>query len=220
MLRQPRFLDVLLGNEPRKSGWMRVEVVGDPGPWRQQGSLGRGRWDADLDAEEFDAPTPVLWTRGPLIRCRITNGEYAYFTTWCPHGKSIDTQVRVEGTRWRIAEGFETAENELGLDHNEIRSCHGWRRLDVSSDSSPSMVDFSGRSHQGNAGRVLGRRGSISRAHRNIKGSGGGYAWRDRVPVPPGSRQAVPARSTAWSGTQSPRISSPEQTRECRYDRS
>src|SRR6266568_118661 len=42
-----KFLDGLLGNEPRKTGWMRAEVAGDPGPWRQQAILGRGRWDAD-----------------------------------------------------------------------------------------------------------------------------------------------------------------------------
>src|SRR5919199_422132 len=41
------FLDRLLGSEPRKTGWMRAEAVGDPGPWRQQAILGRGRWDAD-----------------------------------------------------------------------------------------------------------------------------------------------------------------------------
>src|SRR5674476_694169 len=42
------FLDGLLGNEPRKTGWMRAEAAGDPGPWRQQAILGRGRWDADV----------------------------------------------------------------------------------------------------------------------------------------------------------------------------
>jgi SRSO17 transposase len=41
------FLDALLGNEPRKTGWMRAEAAGDPGPWRQQALLGRGRWDAE-----------------------------------------------------------------------------------------------------------------------------------------------------------------------------
>src|SRR5215469_18308048 len=41
------FLDGLLGNEPRKTGWMRAEAAGDPGPWRQQAILGRGQWDAD-----------------------------------------------------------------------------------------------------------------------------------------------------------------------------
>src|SRR3990170_4722928 len=42
-----QFLDGLLSNEPRKTGWMRAEAAGDPGPWRQQAILGRGRWDAD-----------------------------------------------------------------------------------------------------------------------------------------------------------------------------
>src|SRR5512144_638923 len=42
-----KFLDGLLGDEPRKTGWMRAEAAGDPGPWRQQAILGRRDWDAD-----------------------------------------------------------------------------------------------------------------------------------------------------------------------------
>ena len=42
------FLDALLGPERRKTGWMRAEAAGDPGPWRQQALLGRARWDADV----------------------------------------------------------------------------------------------------------------------------------------------------------------------------
>ncbi len=41
------YLDGLLGPERRKTGWMRAEAAGDPGPWRQQAVLGRSRWDAD-----------------------------------------------------------------------------------------------------------------------------------------------------------------------------
>src|SRR4026208_254546 len=41
------FVDGLLGDERRKTGWMRAEAAGDPGPWRQQAVLGRNRWDAD-----------------------------------------------------------------------------------------------------------------------------------------------------------------------------
>lgn len=83
---------------------------------------------ADLDAAEFDAPVPGLWTRGMLIRRSLADGELAYFTTWCPRGTPIETLVRVEGARWRVEEGFETTKNELGLDHNESRSWHGWHR--------------------------------------------------------------------------------------------
>ena len=41
------FLDALLGPERRKTGWMRAQAAGDPGPWRQQALLGRAQWDAD-----------------------------------------------------------------------------------------------------------------------------------------------------------------------------
>jgi SRSO17 transposase len=41
------YLDALLGDERRKTGWMRAEAAGDPGPWRQQALLDRSRWEAD-----------------------------------------------------------------------------------------------------------------------------------------------------------------------------
>src|ERR1039458_10575648 len=41
------FLDGLLGGERRKTGWMRAEAAGDPGPWRQPVILGRMDWEAD-----------------------------------------------------------------------------------------------------------------------------------------------------------------------------
>jgi SRSO17 transposase len=83
---------------------------------------------ADLDAAEYDASASGLWTRGLLIRRGLADGKLAYFTTWCPKGTPIETLVRVEGTRWRVEEGFEITKNELGLDHNESRSWHGWHR--------------------------------------------------------------------------------------------
>lgn len=41
------FLNDLLGDKRLKAGWMRAEVTADPGPLRQQVTLGQGRWDAD-----------------------------------------------------------------------------------------------------------------------------------------------------------------------------
>jgi SRSO17 transposase len=83
---------------------------------------------ADLDAAEYDAPLPGVWIRGLMIRRSLADGELACFTTWCPSGTSIATWVRIEGTRWRVEEGFKTTKNEFGLDHNETRSWHGWHR--------------------------------------------------------------------------------------------
>jgi SRSO17 transposase len=62
------FLDALLGPERRKTGWMRAEAAGDPGPWRQQALLGRAQWDADAlrdvvrdyAVEALAAPDAVL----------------------------------------------------------------------------------------------------------------------------------------------------------------
>jgi SRSO17 transposase len=83
---------------------------------------------ADLDAAEYDEDRSGLWTRGLLIRRTISDGDLAFFSTWCPAGTAIQTLVAVEGHRWAIEDSFETAKNELGLDHNETRSWHGWHR--------------------------------------------------------------------------------------------
>jgi len=110
----------------------------DPATWQRlsagDGTKGARLHDwaylelADLDAADYDEERQGLWTRGLLIRRNIADGKLAFFTTWCPAGTSIDTLVRVEGHRWAIEDSFETAKNELGLDHNETRSWHGWHR--------------------------------------------------------------------------------------------
>ena len=63
-----------------------------------------------------------------MIRRNIADGDLAFFSTWCPKGTSIKQLVSVDGHRWAIEDSFETAKNELGLDHNETRSWHGWHR--------------------------------------------------------------------------------------------
>ena len=83
---------------------------------------------ADLDADEYNDALTGLWTRGLLIRRNIADGDLAFFSTWCPKGTPIEKLVTVEGHRWAIEDSFETAKNELGLDHNETRSWHGWHR--------------------------------------------------------------------------------------------
>jgi SRSO17 transposase len=99
-----------------------------------EGSKGERLYDwaycelADLDASEYDEARTGLWTRGLLIRRSLTDGELAFFSTWCPAGTPIATLVAVEGRRWAIEDAFETAKTELGLDHNETRSWHGWHR--------------------------------------------------------------------------------------------
>jgi SRSO17 transposase len=83
---------------------------------------------ADLDAGEYNSTLTGEWTRGMLVRCNIGSGDLAFFSTWCPKGTPIEKLVSVEGQRWAIEDSFEAAKNELGLDHNETRSWHGWHR--------------------------------------------------------------------------------------------
>lgn len=110
----------------------------DPAAWQRlsagEGTKGARLHDwayfelADLDAAEYDEAHSGLWTRGLLIRRNIADGDLAFFTTWCPAGTPIETLVAVERHRWAIEDSFETTKNELGLDHNETRSWHGWHR--------------------------------------------------------------------------------------------
>jgi SRSO17 transposase len=127
------------GDRPPVAGTAEAIAHGlGPSTWRRlsagEGTKGPRLYDwaylalADLDAAEYDDARTGLWTRGLLIRRSIIDGELAFFATWCPAGTDIATLVKVEGHRWAIEDGFETAKTELGLDHNETRSWHGWHR--------------------------------------------------------------------------------------------
>ena len=125
--------------KPPVSGTAKAIAQGlAPSAWRRlsagEGSKGPRLYDwaylelADLEAAEFDRHGRGRWTRGLLIRRTIADGDLAYFSTWCPAGTAIETLVAVEGHRWAVEDAFETAKTELGLDHNETRSWHGWHR--------------------------------------------------------------------------------------------
>jgi SRSO17 transposase len=127
------------GDKPPVAGTAEAIAHGlDPTAWRRlsagEGTKGPRLYEwaylklADLDAAEYDGARTGLWTRGLLIRRSIVDGELAFFSTWCPAGTGIARLVEVEGHRWTIEDGFETAKNELGLAHNETRSWHGWHR--------------------------------------------------------------------------------------------
>jgi SRSO17 transposase len=116
----------VIARELEPSEWVRLSAG--------EGTKGARLYDwayaelADLEADEFNPALVGTWTRGLLIRRSLSDGELAFFSTWCPAGTPIQTLVRVEGRRWAIEDAFETAKTELGLAHNETRSWHGWHR--------------------------------------------------------------------------------------------
>jgi SRSO17 transposase len=127
------------GAKPLVSGTAEAIAQGlDASAWQRlsagEGTKGARLYDwaylelADLEADAFNPALSGTWTRGLLIRRSLADGALAYFSTWCPKATGIETLVSVEGSRWAIEDAFETAKNELGLDHNETRSWHGWHR--------------------------------------------------------------------------------------------
>jgi SRSO17 transposase len=147
---------------------------------------------ADLDADEYRAGATGIWTRGLLIRRNLADGEYAYFTTWCPAGTTIGTLAAVEGQRWAIEDGFETAKNELGLDHNETRSWHGWHRhVSLVMLAFAMLATIRHRANAPQPEKTLGR-----------------VALRRRVSSAGRSRRSVASPSASRSGASSPPTSS------------
>ncbi len=82
-----RFVDGLLGEERRKTGWMRAEAACDPGPWRQQAILGRGRWDADALRDGRCS----IWRRANTKRGRLSE---------CTICRSVDARLVLAMRRW------------------------------------------------------------------------------------------------------------------------
>lgn len=63
-----------------------------------------------------------------LLRRSRSDGKLAYDVCYVPPGTGLQTMVRVAGIRWTVEECFEAAKGEVGLDHYEVRSWHGWYR--------------------------------------------------------------------------------------------
>ena len=95
------FLDGLLSGIARKTGWMMAEQAGLSRPWRMQALLGRSRWDPN---------------------------KRAYSLVFCPQDTTLAELAGVAGLRWTIEACFQRAKDDLGLDHCEARSWHGWHR--------------------------------------------------------------------------------------------
>lgn len=75
------------------------------------------------------------WTRDPhferwvlIRRSRRAPHERAYYFCFAPTGTALAELAGAAGLRWAIEECFQRAKTDLGLDHCEARSWHGWHR--------------------------------------------------------------------------------------------
>lgn len=75
-------------------------------------------WMVDEDFERW-----VLFRRN-----RKDSTELAFYFVFAPKGAALAEIAGAAGLRWTVEECFERAKSDLGLDHCEARSWHGWHR--------------------------------------------------------------------------------------------
>ena len=100
-----------------------------PGAWRRM-SCGDGAHGPRV----YDwVRIPIRRSFGPdrrgwvLARRSISDPtEIAYYVCYGKRGTRLRELVRVAGTRWAIEEAFQTAKNEAGLDHYQVRRYDTW----------------------------------------------------------------------------------------------
>ncbi len=54
--------------------------------------------------------------------------EISYYIAYCPAQTTLDELIRIAGSRWAVAECFQTAKQECGLDDYQVRRYPGWHR--------------------------------------------------------------------------------------------
>jgi SRSO17 transposase len=79
----------------------------------------------DPAAAEGDGPH---WL---LIRRRISDGEYAFYSAHAPRPVPLALLVRVAGSRWKIEDGFAAGKELAALDEHQVRSWTSWHRWTI-----------------------------------------------------------------------------------------
>jgi SRSO17 transposase len=104
--------------------------------------LEAGDWQALPAGEGTKGPRLYHWARLPLNwttqdgferwllfrRSLRKPDEIAYYFAHARQGTSLEEVAGAAGLRWTIEECFLRARDDLGLDHCEARSWHGWHR--------------------------------------------------------------------------------------------
>ena len=99
-------------------------------------------WQALAAGEGAKGPRLYEWARRPVgqktedgfikwvlaRRSRHDPGSITYYFAYAPANTSLADLAAAAGLRWTIEECFLRAKDDLGLDHCEARSWHGWHR--------------------------------------------------------------------------------------------
>jgi SRSO17 transposase len=124
--RQAKVLATIAGArdpDTDRTGWERRAI----------GPGAHGERVYDWTAVALDATgLPPGWGHWLLVRRQTqpaegkTVRELAFYRCAAPAATPLRELVRVAGARWAIEECFQTAKNEAGLDHYQVRSYRAW----------------------------------------------------------------------------------------------
>jgi SRSO17 transposase len=124
--RQAKVLATLAGArdpDTGQDGWERRSI----------GAGAHGERIYDWTAVTLDtAGLPEGWGHWLLVRRQTDSSpgktvrELAFYRCAAPAQTPLRELVRVAGARWAIEECFQTAKNEAGLDHYQVRSFRAW----------------------------------------------------------------------------------------------
>jgi SRSO17 transposase len=100
-------------------GWQRLSCG--------EGAQGPRRYD--WAAVPLRPALRAGWLHGLLLRRHPERtDELAYYLVYAPVETPLAEIVRAAGARWTIDDLFKLAKGQVGLDHYEVRSWHGWYR--------------------------------------------------------------------------------------------
>lgn len=119
-------------------GWLPVQT--DPAAMAD--AIPDADWQTLSAGEGAKGPRLYRWARLPLRwiaeegferwllirRSRHDPGAMAFYFAYAPEGTSLAELAGAAGLRWSIEQAFQRAKDDLGLDHCEARSWHGWHR--------------------------------------------------------------------------------------------
>jgi SRSO17 transposase len=122
------------------AGKSRADVLTQHAPdqaWKRRscgnGSKGPRVYDWAAATLPEDGTEPPGWLRFLLVRRSLTRSakgepELAYYLCAAPAGTEDEELIRVAGARWAVEECFQSAKNEAGLDHCQVRRYDAWYR--------------------------------------------------------------------------------------------
>ena len=119
-------------------GWIPVQTD----PAAMAAAIPEKDWQTLTAGEGAKGPRLYHWARLPLRwiteegferwllirRSRHDPDAMTYYFVHAPAGTSLAELAGAAGLRWSIEQAFQRAKDDLGLDHCETRSWHGWHR--------------------------------------------------------------------------------------------